>query len=265
MPPNPAPRTSPSHARRTTLAVGALLCSAQAIMAQQEVRQTPWRPATGAPPGFHRLDQTVEDVSPLRVSFRVLSPDLRVPTGFRDVYRIEGSGAQASRLGIYNPSGADLLARVDGAVTAVFPQSVYVNLGNGPLALVPPGTIFFIGRLPFGAALPSPAPAPNAAAKPVDQRAETVMPPAFRPVRQVAQPARGVPDVTPPETPIEEAKPSSALRQQSIMTDEEFRRERVRDLILRAAGIGEGDAAPAPPPAANAAAVSPVTDKPQAK
>ncbi|MDY7110162.1 MAG: hypothetical protein SYC29_16145, partial [Planctomycetota bacterium] len=61
-----------------------------------------------------------------------LQVDFRGPAGFEDIYRVPG----------YED---DLYMRVDGAIYAVFPQSVYANSQSGPVPLIPHGTIFYIG------------------------------------------------------------------------------------------------------------------------
>jgi len=81
------------------------------------------------------IEQAVADIDLLSVSLRDLSVDLQQPTDFAKVYRV--------------PGRADLLMRVNGGVYAVFPQSLYAETEEGAVALVPAGTVFYLG----GAAL----------------------------------------------------------------------------------------------------------------
>jgi hypothetical protein len=224
--------------RPATLACIPALAIIAAAHAQPALNQ----PSGVAPPRFTRIESRIGDVDPLGVSLRQLSTDLRQPTGFRDVYRIEGSGAAAHHWGISNPSGADLFARRDGAITAVFPQSVYITTERGPFALIPPGTVFFIGDLPFDrfGALPPIADSPDRVDTRVDTRATTssVTPATLTPgdVRT----ARSGEAPKPSTRPIE---PAPALP--GIMTDEPLRRRTVRDLIMKVVEPPEPKASPA--------------------
>ncbi len=78
------------------------------------------------------LDQRVEDISPLSRSLRSVERGLSAPTGFNQVYRFPGQ--------------EDLYMRVNGGIHAVFPQSAYSSGRNGPIPLIPAGTIFYIGQ-----------------------------------------------------------------------------------------------------------------------
>ncbi|MEN0020567.1 MAG: hypothetical protein AAF747_06770 [Planctomycetota bacterium] len=80
--------------------------------------------------GLERLDQGFEDVGPLQTSLRRINVDLRQPTAFADVFRL-----QSGRLG-----------RINGALTAEFDRSQYVATPNGTRPTIPPGTVFRIGR-----------------------------------------------------------------------------------------------------------------------
>ena len=80
------------------------------------------------------LDARVEDVGVLSTSLRVESSGLGVPSGFDAVYRV--------------PGDADKLMRVNGALFAVFDQSVYQTGAAGTTAVVPPSTVFHIGVPP---------------------------------------------------------------------------------------------------------------------
>ncbi len=77
------------------------------------------------------LDQTVEDTSPLSRSLRHVERGLRKPTAFEQVYRV--------------PDRDDLLMRIEGGIYALFPQSVYTHGKNGTRPVIPAGTVFHIG------------------------------------------------------------------------------------------------------------------------
>lgn len=79
------------------------------------------------------VDQGVADRGPLSASHRMMPLDLRVPTGFDRVY--EGR----------NEHGSRVFLRIDGAIIAAFPASVYEPTEQGQIALIPPGTVFHIG------------------------------------------------------------------------------------------------------------------------
>jgi hypothetical protein len=81
------------------------------------------------------VDQMIEDVSVLSTSLREIEPGLRRPNDFSRVYRARGRG--------------DRFMRVQGALFAEFPESVYGTTREGEtLALVPDGTTFYIGPPP---------------------------------------------------------------------------------------------------------------------
>ena len=77
------------------------------------------------------LDARVEDVSILSASLRVESAGLAMPSGFDDVYRVPGDSGK--------------LMRVNGALFAVFDQSVYQSYQGRSYPDVPPSTVFHIG------------------------------------------------------------------------------------------------------------------------
>jgi hypothetical protein len=91
----------------------------------------PARGQTSDDARFREVEAGFEDLSDRAVSTRIRPVDMRTPTGFERVYEVVGSG------GLY--------ARRAGAVTAVFDRSLYA--GNAT-ALIPAGTVFYIGSLP---------------------------------------------------------------------------------------------------------------------
>lgn len=76
-------------------------------------------------------DQRVEDHNPLARSLRVVEDGLAAPAGFRQLYRLRGI--------------ENRFVRGQGALFAVFPESVYAPTRQGEVALVPAGTVFYIG------------------------------------------------------------------------------------------------------------------------
>lgn len=93
-----------------------------------------------SPPPLSPVDPTFDDISPLARSLRVMPTDLRVPIGFERVYRVDGT----PRLYGNAPAGEGLMARVSGAVVAVFPRSEYSSQSGRPL--IPAGTVFLLGE-----------------------------------------------------------------------------------------------------------------------
>lgn len=157
-------------------------------------------------PAPERVEQGVEDVGPTAVGRVDLRVDLRVGVGWESVYRIRrGDPAR----GI-----APLFGRRHGALTAVFPYSVYLEIPEGIMPLVPPGTVFYFGDVP-----PEEEPAERPrAANFIDTLA---------PVARADQAAdAGLPAeraVQPPEVP-------------TMWTSETYRRHRLRTLIDAALG-----------------------------
>lgn len=93
---------------------------------------------TGLPPAPRMLtlparpiDQGIADRGPDAISLRHVDIDLREDNEFDRVYTA--------------PGRSDLLMRRRGAITAVFPESVYARRKGGMIPVIPPGTIFLIG------------------------------------------------------------------------------------------------------------------------
>jgi hypothetical protein len=93
------------------------------------------------------------DVGPVAVDLRVGPMDLRTPGNFDTVYRLGHRDIFA-----IGPDRRPLV-RINGATVAVFPRSVYGVNPDDPSVEIPPGTIFYIGRLP-DSLLEKPAPIP---------------------------------------------------------------------------------------------------------
>lgn len=84
-----------------------------------------------------QIDPGHGDTSPNAVSLKRLDVDLRVPTAFGDVYKISTIDAFGAEQRTF--------IRMDGAITAEFPRSVYLPSLTGLAPDVPPGTVFYIG------------------------------------------------------------------------------------------------------------------------
>lgn len=129
----------PKDARKSDAAESAAAESAAAesdapLVARPVIRASNLiRPVTGTAaagptrPRLDIVDAGREDVGPLATSLRADPVDQRLPTGFDRVYRVPGSES--------------LLMRGNGALFAVFEESVYRRSG----AVLPPGTVFHIG------------------------------------------------------------------------------------------------------------------------
>jgi hypothetical protein len=89
---------------------------------------------------LERVEQGIGDLDPLRTGRRVGPVDLRQPLGFDAVYRLGEADA-------FRPDERPLV-RMSGALTAVFPRSVYAETPSGLVPRLPPGTVFHIGPLP---------------------------------------------------------------------------------------------------------------------
>jgi hypothetical protein len=163
-------------------------------------------PALGQPPsGVHngqpvpvRIDPGQGDTSPNALSLRRLDLDLRQPSGFQHVYQISSIDAFGARQNTF--------MRVDGAVSAVFPRSVYVPVAGTLLPDIPPGTIFYIGGLPKFGQEPRPIPGSTFLDLSVDNTPS------------------GAPELPPP--PV--------VRVSSMFTDEGYRHRRLEALMSQA-------------------------------
>ena len=170
-----------------------------------------WGQITNIPPGSEKVDPGVGDVGSLGGVSRVnLRKDLRQERGFGSVYKLElptpmgGPGATSS-----------LFFRVDGGVTAVFPESVYESARTGPVPTVPPGTKFYIGQLPTSVVgAPPRGPLPT---NYVDMSAS---------LRSDAAPGQGV------------VIPRRYGADRTIWEDEEVRHRTIGDLLDEAAAAG---------------------------
>jgi len=176
-----------------------------------------------APKPLVPVEQNVADIGPLNTSLRMAPADLRIPLEFDRVYRVPGSSRGINVPASLAPSGrqdGSRLARISGAITAVFPSSDYTQTKkNGIVPVVPAGTVFYIGAMP----------------RPVEARAARISPFAVASMVVLASDSRSAPapivweaELKPAPTP--RATPV-ASRYLHVMTDEQYRRDRVRRVL----------------------------------
>jgi hypothetical protein len=103
------------------------------ILAAAMLQDAPKAPAAAGPlrPALEAVEQGTEDRGGLDATLRVQRIDLRLPTGFGDVYRVPGS--------------SEKLMRGNGALFAIFGRSLYARPSGGALPITPAGTIYSIG------------------------------------------------------------------------------------------------------------------------
>ena len=175
------------------------------------------------------LDQTVEDTSPLSISLRQIERGLREPSAFDQVYRV--------------PDRDGLLMRIEGGIYALFPQSMYTQGKNGTLPVIPTGTVFHIGypdRERFGQVDASTGPGEDrVGGDPFDGRLDLRVDP--RRGRQTAVRRTVLGTSTVPFTGLSRQRPErvpQTVRQSlapTIVTDADYRADRIRDLMQSAA------------------------------
>jgi hypothetical protein len=202
------------------------------------------------------VDPGVGDRDPLSLSFRTIDVGLHQPMNFEQVFRITGP------LGTL---GADeeYFARISGGMYAVFPRSVYAPTRQGEVALIPAGTVFYIGPpgdplAPAGALAAGWQPALGREARPqleqqtgrLDLRLETRLPGEERivdvpldlvPASDVVEP-RALPQ--PAITSDADLAPVHAVPLNApgtIIGDEAYRRDRLHALMQRALAAGLSD------------------------
>jgi len=171
------------------------------------------------------LDERVADRGPLSMSLREVSLDLRLPSSFDRIYRL--------------PGATDRYMRIDGALHAVFPRSEYVRITSRRASVVlpsiPAGTVFYIGAPPPADGIysaPGPAtPDPRAEAADVSSAMLPAGPPSVYATRLHAVPGRF-------EGPAPRIEMTAAPA--TIVTDAEYRAERLRVLMRQAAGASGG-------------------------
>jgi hypothetical protein len=213
--------------RRAFRAVAAAgLCG---LLAQASVAQSP---AGGGPPGMKPVDEGYADLTPFSLSFRVMQLDLRLPVGFEHVYELAPDQQPVTRAPWATGVG-HRYARQSGALTIVFPQSLYVPTKKGNAAPVPADSRFVIGSIPTVAPKSSPRPAAYNA---VMSSASTI---ADRRADRVSTLARSRPSHTPASQVVDSSDVSIAPP--GVLTNENYRIRRVRALLDEAAGaVGAG-------------------------
>jgi hypothetical protein len=165
----------------------------------------PWAPGT-----LQRAEEGIGDVEPLRLNLRDMQVDLRRPAGFDSVFRFDRTDAFGQRETVF--------MRMDGGVTAVFPQSVYSPSAWGPVPTIPPGTTFYIGEVPRHL-------------RPAEQPRPT-------PVNRIDMSVGGGAESPPPAAalhrpegrPVRRAVPGARV-QPSVWTDEAYRTRRIEALL----------------------------------
>lgn len=189
------------------------------------------------------LDQGVSDRDELATSLREMPINLREDRNFEFLWSL--------------PSNPDFLYRKDGGLTAVFPASEYALTKKGTMVLIPAGTIFYIGDPQVPPAPPQPgliASNPDLASRPTAARIEPEpapdrleeIPPAEKITAQIAaSPERRV--ITPqlaseaqkfPEPDADHVAKEPRVDEHT-MSNEAYRRLRLRNLIIRLADAGE--------------------------
>lgn len=113
-------------------------CAGAGVVVAPAAWGQPLIPSAGFPP-LKRVEPGIGDIGGLSVSNRVMQADLRVPTGFEGVYSFQ----QRDRFGQLET----YYVRSDGALTAVFPRSSYVDTATGVQPAIPAGTVWVLGPL----------------------------------------------------------------------------------------------------------------------
>jgi hypothetical protein len=162
------------------------------------------------------VDMTIEDLSALSMSLREIEPGLQQPNGFARVFRVKGG---------------DDLYRQQGGLYAVFPESRYsINKEGQLLPMIPPDTVFYIGRPSvLDPELPEAGAAPERLVRHrIDAR---VAPP-----REDAGPRRASRLSHVRRAPLEaRSTPACPAPLPPIVADEAYRTQRLHDLLRYAA------------------------------
>lgn len=189
-------------------------------------------------PRYVGVEQMVEDMSLLATSLRSLQSGLQRPSGFEGVFRVPED--------TNNPGSLARLMRIDGAVAATFPQSVYMGVylrerrgiverttKIGDLPLVPPGTVFRIGLPEVSEATP-PRPRPETAIDPqlAAQRVEA------QPFAEATNGNRRVPRMFNVNNQLHASE--TIANEGETAEEADQRAERMRELLSRAARAEQG-------------------------
>ncbi|HZW10372.1 MAG TPA: hypothetical protein VFF69_10755 [Phycisphaerales bacterium] len=164
---------------------------------------------------FRPIEEGFDDVSPQAESNRLQPVDTRIPLDFTRVYEI-----------IDAPG---LLARRSGAVTAVFPRSIYNADASAP---IPPGTVFYVGDLPVDLAQPGMF-TPNAPGLAAPARAGNRLDTAAGARIQTPIVGARIDLRVPAAGPALGATPESDQPAPTMWQSEAYRQQRVGDILRR--------------------------------
>lgn len=197
------------------------------------------------PPGTQRVsDQGISDLTRLRTTLRTTQPDLRLGQNFSDLYKFQDT------------DGSRKFARVSGALTAIFPQSEYADAQGGQVALIPAGTTFHIGRIKR---FESFAPVPTSATFVPSALTATTQASLLVPVRSDSVISTHLDSHPRPTSPASAASfsnshaaaaavlppvaltPPLSLPPRGMLSDESYRRKRIRELLTTAATLASAE------------------------
>jgi hypothetical protein len=183
-------------------------------------------------------EATVEDMSPLSTSQRLMPLDMRVGSNFDRLYKLN------TRTRLFGgDADSDYYMRMNGGITAVFPRSAYSLRKGGVLAEIPAGTVFSIGgNLSQLVSAQATQPAGQPPARPgsnfIDRSARPVPPgqPQTEPARP--DPARPADNAAPRNgdgtTTVSESSRGDERPVDSLWYNEEYRQQRIAALLDQA-------------------------------
>lgn len=163
-------------------------------------------------PQLQPIEQGVEDDNALRNSLREQVVDMRAPSNWDRVYRVN------QNLELYPGAkrGGAHMARASGALLAVFRESTYVPVAPGvAAATVPPGTVWVLGD-------------PNALTRPQLMQTRSAYSPPSLLDNQTGQ--------HPPESPITRVISQTMPDARTIWTSDAYRQERIAALLNASTG-----------------------------
>lgn len=166
------------------------------------------------------VDQGVADLTDLSVSLRVVNPMLREPSGFSRLYQVRGM--------------ADAYVRANGALYAVFPRSAYALSQSGQVPVVPAGTVFAIGAASLDDYLDQRGNVPDPDDASGDAGASSAAA-AFPSARIDGRIRGGAPRPISDPVPDRDDRASSGGGLPRIVDDPDYRLDRLRELLRRAA------------------------------
>jgi hypothetical protein len=163
---------------------------------------------------FRAIEEGFDDVSPQAQSTRLQPFDGRIPLDFTRVYEIVDAPG--------------MLARRSGALTAVFPRSIYNADASAP---IPPGTVFYVGDLPVNLGQPGMFAPQFPAVSPPGRAWNRVDNPATRPVQTPIVGQRidlrvGLESPAAPSAP-----PVASPGEAALWASEEYRQQRVGAIL----------------------------------